>query len=398
MKDKGSDHTQQNRASPHGRHIQDQTKPGISSCPEYTHHKGRIDRLAECKVRHNKKQKNSSIQYDEEYFEKREEYLKILSKINDEIQNNTKEKMKISEKLNTIFSELNHLEEIKKMLEKKNKNLMGVCKHCGSSSSITQLADRLTVMNNIDEISYQIDTTRKSMELEQQTMNEFIEREKKVKNIYNEYMSIIKREPDLKSIDSYIQNSAESLASDVLIKKKEKAGTKVGTNIVEIKKNESLLRTLESKQQKKTAEISKKYEELFLDIISSSLTSISNYTLKDYPFLNFTKIKGSGTDANLKTYLVYLIYFNLLNSYSEVKIPFLIDSFITTELDIENKKEMFSAVSKYFLELDSQTFFTVIEENLEYITNHEKYKKHFIHSKPILKDENYEENLEEFKL
>ena len=49
------------------------------------------------------KQKNSSIQYDEEYFEKREEYLKILSKINDEIQNNTKEKMKISEKLNTIF-------------------------------------------------------------------------------------------------------------------------------------------------------------------------------------------------------------------------------------------------------------------------------------------------------
>ena len=57
MKDKGSDHTQQNRASPHGRHIQDQTKPGISSCPEYTHHKGRIDRLAECKVRHNKKHK-----------------------------------------------------------------------------------------------------------------------------------------------------------------------------------------------------------------------------------------------------------------------------------------------------------------------------------------------------
>jgi hypothetical protein len=59
---------------------------------------------------------------------------------------------------------------------------------------------------------------------------------------------------------------------------------------------------------------------------------------------------------------------------------------------------MFSAITKYFLELGSQTFLTVLQENLKYVNDHEKYHKIYLNEKPILTAQSYEEHRLEFSI
>jgi len=340
--------------------------------------------------------KKNSIPYKENYFEKQEEYLQILKRVSSTLQQCESEKLKLSDKLNTLFAKKNHLTLILNQLKKKQHQLEATCQYCGSMSSISNLSNRLVMMNNIDDIKYQVDIIEKELASEQQTMNALVEREKNIKHDYQRYMSILKENPDLNSINKYIENSAENLASDALIQKNEQAIISRSKNNTEIDRLNSEIRKLDKERIKHLTEIEKEYQRVFLEILSTELASLSGYGPKDYSFLNFKKIAGSGTDSNIKKYLIYLIYFNLLDNYSEIKIPFLIDSFIRSEVDGDNQKEMFSAISKYFLDLNSQTFFTVLNENLKYVKNYDQYNKIYINEKPILKHESYEEHTVEF--
>jgi len=340
--------------------------------------------------------KKNSIPYKENYFEKQEEYLQILKRVSSTLQQFESEKLKLSDKLNALFVKRNHLMLILSGLKKEQHKLEAICQYCGSQSSISNLSNRLVMMNNIDEIKYQVDIIIKELASEQLKMNALVEREKSIKYDYQRYMGILKENPDLNSINKYIENSAENLASDALIQKNEHAIISRSKNNAEINSLNSDIRELDKERIKHLAEIEKEYQRLFLEILSTELTSLSGYGPKEYSFLNFKKIAGSGTDSNIKKYLIYLIYFNLLDNYSEIKIPFLIDSFIRSEVDGDNQKEMFSAIGKYFLDLNSQTFFTVLNENLKYIKNYDQYNKIYIDEKPILKHEDYEEHTAEF--
>lgn len=340
--------------------------------------------------------KSNSIPYKDNYFDKQEEYLDILKRVSAILQQCENEKLKRSDKINQLFTKRNHLNQIIKQLKKKQNQLQGVCQYCGSQSSISNLSDRLMLLNNLDDIQYQIDIVEKDMAIEEERMKSLLEREKKTRNEYKRYMDILKENPDLSSIEEYIENSAENLASDALIQKNEAAISVRQKNIVEIEKLNAEIRELDKARKIHLAQIEKKYNELFLEIISNKLTSVSNYGSDKYPFLSFKRIPGSGTDTNIKKYLIYLVYFNLLDTYSEVRLPFLIDSFIRTEIDGENHGEMFSAITKYFLELSSQTFFTVLQENVKFINGHEQYYKIYLNEKPILKADHYEEHRKEF--
>lgn len=342
--------------------------------------------------------KSNSIPYKDNYFEKQEEYLDILKRVSVSLQKCESEKLSLSDKINQLFTRRNHLKQLLKQLKKKQHQLQGVCQYCGSQSSISNLSDRLILLNNLDDIQYQIDINEKDMEIEEAKMNSLLEREKSTRTEYQRYMTILKENPDLNSIDEYIENSAENLASDALIQKNEAAISERQKNNTKIEKINAEIRKLDKERRIHLASIEKKYSELFLEIVADKLTSISNYGPDKYRFLNFKKITGSGTDTNIKKYLIYLIYFNLLDTYSEIKLPFLIDSFIRTEIDGDNQVEMFSAITKYFLELNSQTFFTVLQENMKYVNDHEKYHKIYLNEKPILTAESYEKHRAEFKL
>lgn len=340
--------------------------------------------------------KVSSIPLKENYFEKQEEYLEILKRVSRVMQKCESEKLSSLDKINKTFAKRNHHNEILKQLKKKNHQLEGVCQYCGSQSSITNLSNRLVLMNSLDDIKYQVDILGKDLDNEQSKLNNIVEREKAVKQEYQRYMNILNENPDLNSINQYIEDSAENLASEALINKNEIAINTRSKNITEIDKINVEIGKLDKTRKEHLADIEKKYQEIFLDILSTELTSISGYSPKDYSFLNFTKISGSGTDSNLKKYLIYLVYFNLLDTYAEIKVPFLIDSFIRSEIDGDNQVEMFSAITKYFLNLKAQTFFTVLHENLKYIKSSEQFNKIYIDEKPILKKDYFEEHARDF--
>ena len=76
----------------------------------------------------------------------------------------------------------------------------------------------------------------------------------------------------------------------------------------------------------------------------------------------------------------------LLDSKSSVSLPFAIDSFIKNETDEKVLKKMFFAINTKFLSLKSQTFFSVIKDNLKYIDS--KVSQVIIES-PLLKSECY---------
>jgi DNA-directed RNA polymerase beta' subunit len=118
------------------------------------------------------------------------------------------------------------------------------------------------MLNNLDDIQYQIDIVEKDMEIEEAKMNSLLEREKSTRNEYQRYMDILKENPDLNSIDEYIENSAENLASDALIQKNEAAIAERQRNNSKIDENNAEIRKLDKGRRILLASIEK-------DILSS---------------------------------------------------------------------------------------------------------------------------------
>ncbi|AET57155.1 hypothetical protein HPL003_01855 [Paenibacillus terrae HPL-003] len=91
-------------------------------------------------------------------------------------------------------------------------------------------------------------------------------------------------------------------------------------------------------------------------------------------------------DSNKKLLALYTLYSNLISEFSKVKIPFAMDSFIKNESSSELREKMFSFLSKYYLSIEGQSFFSIIKENVKYLEQDEN-KYHFVDlKKPILKD------------
>ncbi len=185
-----------------------------------------------------------------------------MKRVNTSLQKCESEKFSLSDKINQLFTRKNHLNQLLKQLKKKQHQLQGVCQYCGSQSSINNLSDRLIMLNNLDDIQYQIDIVEKDMEIEEAKMNSLLEREKSTRNEYQRYMDILKENPDLNSIDEYIENSAENLASDALIQKNEAAIAERQRNNSKIDENNAEIRKLDKGRRILLASIEK-------DILSS---------------------------------------------------------------------------------------------------------------------------------
>ncbi|MGG1674350.1 hypothetical protein ACIFOT_01245 [Neobacillus sp. NRS-1170] len=92
-------------------------------------------------------------------------------------------------------------------------------------------------------------------------------------------------------------------------------------------------------------------------------------------------------DANKKMLALYTAYANLVNEYSSTNVPFAMDSFIKNETADELKEQMFSFLSKYYLSINGQIFFSIINENVKYLNQENDYNFIYL-DKPILEEIN----------
>ncbi|MCJ1980444.1 hypothetical protein GYN24_00660 [Lactococcus piscium] len=84
--------------------------------------------------------------------------------------------------------------------------------------------------------------------------------------------------------------------------------------------------------------------------------------------------ESSGMDKNTKYLALYLIYFALIDRFGAYRLPFCMDSFTKNEISEETARKNFSAISKHFLPLKNQVFFSVVTDNLKYLDNKNDYK------------------------
>ena len=131
----------------------------------------------------------------------------------------------------------------------------------------------------------------------------------------------------------------------------------------EINQLDKEIRSLKKDLNARTERLNGDYEN-FKNSLSSLMSSNG---LVDRKFRDYKAISGSGTNLNKDLLAIYLIYMNLIAKNSDFKLPFAIDSFVKNEMDAISQREMFSAISSYFLPLQTQTFFSIIGENLNKI-------------------------------
>lgn len=223
----------------------------------------------------------------------------------------------------------------------------------------------------MDEISQQIDKSERKV----QEKEGAIERLEEQFYQYHERLAELKQ---LSNIDEYVnQNVLSELKKLEIQENLEKI--KLDSNISELKKE---VIKLKKEFNQRAKEIEGEYEELKNELS----VQIGSAGITDKKFRNFDKLKGSGTNLNKDLLTIFLVYMNLIDSKSNISLPFAIDSFVKNETDEKVLEKMFSAIDTKFLNLKSQTFFSVIEENLRYVSPNINQVKI---SKPLLRDDLY---------
>lgn len=309
-------------------------------------------------------------------------YLKKINKLNSLIASYDQKIIEIEKDINISIRDSAELNKLKISYEKRFKDIEHKCIYCNSNLTEEQSLTRLKIRNNLYEISEQIDKSFKDT-------NALKEKRNSIMNKKNAYISeqkgiegIINYNRHIK-IDNLIENKVQQEIFNNYVSLEETLQTEkniVLGNINEIKKSITKENNL---GLKKRDEIRKKYKEL----LNTYELSLGNIKLDEINFYNFKEILGSGNDANKKMLAIYTLYSNLVSEYSNIKMPFAMDSFIKNETAKDFKEQMFKFLSKYYLTIPSQVFFSIIEENLTYIDPKLSYKEIKIES-PILKELN----------
>ncbi|MCL6709299.1 hypothetical protein M8R20_20135 [Pseudomonas sp. R2.Fl] len=306
-------------------------------------------------------------------------YLNKINRLNKSVAIIDNDIIEIETKINQLSREVTELKKLKKSYDRKFKEIKYACIHCNSKLTHEQSLTRLKIRNNQYEILEQIDKNTQLIEQHGYNKEVKVSEKNKFLNKIEETEKAIKGNKEYAELDSYIDdrvnqeiaNNYNTVEQDLFREEHEKTNS-----IKEVSKKISREKRLGSR---KRSEIKKKYEEL----INEYERYFKDIKLDDIKFYTFKEVTGSGTYANKKMLALYTLYANLINQYSNVKVPFAMDSFIKNETATELKEEMFSFLSKHYLSIPSQIFFSIINENVEYLDQKQKYN--FINlEKPIL--------------
>ena len=307
-------------------------------------------------------------------------YIKKTNEISLEVQKVTKGIEKTKLELDIHRQDKNELELLLQDTSKRFEDIKYECSYCHSyltrEQSLTRLEledNRLAINSLKESLVQRISQLEELLIYKQSKLNELSDK-------VAAYQRKIDEIKEIKDIESYISQSVlvelgklarkESIDKEILDK--------------EIAQLYNDIRNLQNELRDRINSLEGDYEDL-----KNNLSSLLKFNgLSDRKFRDYKKIKGSGTNLNKEWLAIYLIYMNLIANNSEFKLPFAIDSFVKNEIDTISQERMFRAIGSYFLTLKTQTFFSVIRENLYKIDG--DYFEIRVES-PLLKEYRYEE-------
>lgn len=274
----------------------------------------------------------------------------------------------------------NELELLLKNTSERFEDIKYECSYCHSILTREQSLTRLELEDNRLAInSFKESLVKKILVLEK-TLSEKKNALYELRVKVGTYKRQIEEIKEIKDIKNYISQSVLAELRK-LIQNESKNKEIIEKDIAQL---ETEIRRLSRELKTRIKHLEGEYESL-----KNSLSYlIDSNGLADRKFRDYTQIHGSGTNLNKDLLTIYLIYMNLISENSDFKLPFAIDSFVKNEIHTISKEQMFSAISSYFLTLGTQTFFSVIRENIDKITG--DYYEIRVES-PLLKEDKYEE-------
>lgn len=305
-------------------------------------------------------------------------YITETDKFSIKITEKTGELSKEKRNLDILNQDLEELKKLSSKTKERFSKIKHECVYCHSiltrQQSLTRLEledNELAIKSRMGGISQQIMKSKRVVR----------EKEKAIEQLQEQFYQYHERLSELKQLSDIDEYVNQNILSE--LKKLEIQETSEKSNldklIGDITKE---IRMLKKELNQRAKTIEGDYEALKNEL--SILIGSTGIT--DKKFRNFDKLKGSGTNLNKDLLVIFLVYMNLIDSKSITSLPFAIDSFVKNETDEKVLKKMFDAINSKFLSLKSQTFFSIIRDNLKYVDS--KVNQVNIES-PLLKREYY---------
>lgn len=313
-----------------------------------------------------------------------EYYIVETNALSKKISKKTKYIGEKKKQLDIAILDHNELKKLLKDTKNRFKKIHYMCSYCHSVLTREQSLTRLELADN----EYVIQMKIIELEHEIQILNHEIEKAQQELDFFNtDYEKYYDKLNEMKNITRIREYIDQNVLTE-LNKLKIQQYDNYHNLEVTIKELDYEIRKLskESAEQKEIikTEYNKLKNEISFQIGATGLEKVEYGVYKT--------LKGSGTNLNKNILSIYLVYMNLLDKKSKHGFPFIIDSFVKNEADSMLSQKMFGVINDYFLKLKNQTFFSIIEENLEHIQD-DYY--HVQIESPLLKEEQYEEMLKE---
>ena len=305
-------------------------------------------------------------------------YITETDKFSIKITDKTGELSKEKIKLDILNQDLEELKKLSSKIKERFSEIRHECVYCHSILTRQQSLTRLELEDNELAIKSRIDSISQQIMKSKRIVQEKEEAIKHLQEQFNQYHERLTELRQLSDIDEYVnQNVLSELKKLEIQETLEKSN--LDKLIGDITKE---IRMLKKELNQRAKTIEGEYEALKNEL--SILIGSTGIT--DKKFRNFDKLEGSGTNLNKDLLVIFLVYMNLIDSKSITSLPFAIDSFVKNETDKKVLKKMFDAINAKFLSLKSQTFFSIIRDNLKYVDS--KVNQVNIES-PLLKREYY---------
>ncbi|MCU5702485.1 hypothetical protein OCB11_28045, partial [Bacillus cereus] len=310
-------------------------------------------------------------------------YLKMISSLNKFVADIDNNIIELETKINQVSREITELNKLKKSYNNKFNEIKYACIHCNSKLTHEQSLTRLKIRNNQYEIVEQINKNKRLKEEYEYNKKEQTAEKNALLDKILETEKILQNSNEYFNLDSYIADRVNQEITNNYITVEQNLFNEKDNSLDSIKKINKKISSEKKLGNQTKAGIKKKYEEL----INEYELYFQSVKLDDIKFYSFKEVTGSGMDANKKMLALYTLYTNLIDEYSNIRVPFVMDSFIKNETSTELKEQMFGFLSKYYLSIKGQTFFSIINENIKYLD--EKNKYNFINlERPILEEIN----------
>ena len=321
-------------------------------------------------------------EFEIEYYQKQiEDHLNKFNEIAEVVAENNKKVFSIQQNIDTLKLDINELEKLCKSYEEKQSEIKYECKHCNSKLTYEQSLTRLKIRNNLFEINHLLNIKHNDLKKLVLKLNYFLNLKGENIDLYNKLKKSLEDLKKSANINHFIElETNKRLARNYLVTERmirEEISTKTD--------NKSELTKLINDKKRLIKDTSKKSKTMFEQLKIQANLQLKEINLNEIEFLDFREVKSSGNDANQNILALYIIYFNIIVNYSEYKLPFGMDSFIKNETSQEFKSAMFKYVENNLFKLGRQTFFSIIEENLNYLELVEDYKIIYL-ERPILND------------